>query len=77
MAVKVGRCLLKERLKIANMTQAQLAKKIGKTQQRISDYANDQRQMSVPTLREVAQVLNCHMDDLYEWIEIPKSRHHE
>jgi DNA-binding XRE family transcriptional regulator len=77
MTVKVGRCLLKERLKEAKMSQKTLAQKVGKSKQRISDYANDRVQMSMATAREIAQVLGCHIDDLYEWIEVPTSRPNE
>lgn len=71
MTITVGRCLLKERLKIAKMTQAELARILNKKPQRISDYANNERQMSPPTMKAVAIVLKCHMDDLYEWIVTP------
>lgn len=71
MTVTVGKCLLKDRLKDAKMTQAELARKIKKKPQRISDYANNVRSMSPETMKAVAIVLKCHMDDLYEWIITP------
>ncbi|MGK5509454.1 helix-turn-helix domain-containing protein [Brevibacillus formosus] len=75
MAVEVGRCLLKDRLKDAHMTQAELADKLDLSPQRVSDYANNLRTIPINRLREIAQILRCHMDDLYEWIEVPGSRH--
>lgn len=70
MAVKVGRCLLKDRLREAHMTQAELAAIIDVSPQRVSDYANNHRPIPVHRMREIAQILKCHMDDLYEWIVV-------
>ncbi|MCM3144314.1 helix-turn-helix transcriptional regulator [Brevibacillus sp. MER 51] len=71
MTVTVGKCLLKDRLKDAKMTQAELASILNKKPQRISDYANNARFMSPLTMKAIATVLKCHMDDLYEWIITP------
>ncbi|MGK5654586.1 helix-turn-helix transcriptional regulator [Brevibacillus formosus] len=68
MAVQIGRCLLKDRLKEAKLTQVELALRLGKSKQRISDYANNHVQMSLATCREIAQIVGCTIDDLYEWL---------
>ncbi|WP_240470132.1 helix-turn-helix transcriptional regulator [Brevibacillus laterosporus] len=73
MTFKVGRCRLFERLKIADMTQADLAEKIQMKRQQLSDYANNRNVMSLSNARSIAHALGCHIDDLYEWIEIPPS----
>lgn len=74
-----GRCLLKRQLKQAKMTQKQLAKRLNKSEQRISDYVNSRVQMSLGTCKTVAEILNCSIEDLYEWIYVPhvprKNRH--
>lgn len=75
-----GKCLLSTRRKKAGMTQKQLAKKIKKTAQRISDYENDRMKMSLPVCRSVAFYLDCSIEDLYEWemVEsIPRSNRQE
>lgn len=68
MTVKVGRCLLTERLKEAKMTQAELARRIGKSKQRINDYAKNRVEIPLAVARQIAQILGCYIDDLYEWI---------
>ncbi|MGM0940321.1 MAG: helix-turn-helix transcriptional regulator [Bacillota bacterium] len=70
MAYKVGRCLLQSRLDNAVMTQQQLADKLGVTKQQISKYVLDRQKMSLQVAKNVASVLNCHIEDLYEWIEV-------
>nr|WP_026681370.1 helix-turn-helix transcriptional regulator [Priestia megaterium] len=70
MAYKVGRCLLQSRLDNAAMTQQQLADKLGVTKQQISKYVLDRQKMSLQVAKNVASVLNCHIEDLYEWIEV-------
>ncbi|PPA87938.1 XRE family transcriptional regulator [Brevibacillus laterosporus] len=74
MTFKVGRCRLYERLKIADMTQTDLAEKIKMKRQQISDYANNRNVMSLSNAKSIAYALNCHIDDLYEWNEIPPSK---
>ncbi|WP_254068715.1 helix-turn-helix transcriptional regulator [Brevibacillus sp. 7WMA2] len=41
--------------------------------QQLSDYANNRNVMSLSNARSIAHALGCHIDDLYEWIEIPPS----
>jgi DNA-binding XRE family transcriptional regulator len=71
MAFKVGRCLLQQRLAEARMTQQELAEKIDMKPQQLSDYAANRYTMSLRNARTIAHALGCHIDDLYEWIEIP------
>lgn len=66
---KVGRCLLKYHLHKNNMTQKELAVKIGKTEQTISRYANNQNMMSYETAMNIASILNCAMEDLYKKVK--------
>lgn len=71
---EVGRCLIKDRLRIVKLTQQELADKLGMSKTQISDYANDHRKMSLKTARKVAQALDCHIDDLYEWVPEDSNR---
>lgn len=70
MAYKVGRCLLRELLHRADMEQLQLAHKLNVTPQQINKYVNDKQGMSLEVAKNIASILNCQMDDLYEWTEV-------
>jgi DNA-binding XRE family transcriptional regulator len=68
---EVGKCLLTDKLHQARMTQQELADRLGVTRQQINHYINpnvDKRR--IMTLRiaiNIASILNCHIEDLYEW----------
>ncbi|MEB8651888.1 helix-turn-helix transcriptional regulator [Bacillus cereus] len=64
----VGKCLLKDRLRDAKMTQQDLAIAINRPKTRISEYARNKKAMSLATAKSIAVVLKCHIDDLYEWV---------
>jgi transcriptional regulator with XRE-family HTH domain len=49
------------------MTQIQLAAKINKSPQWISDIVNDRHKLSLKNAKLVADAVGCHIDDLYEW----------
>lgn len=67
MPYRVGRCLLADLLKKAGMTQQELALKLNVPKQQINKYVHNRQQMAYKTAREIAQILNCSMEDLYEW----------
>lgn len=73
MSVEVGRCLVRSLLRQRGMTQQQLAEKIGMTKQQVSVYVTNEQQMSLKTARRFALALNCHIDDLYEWLPAKSS----
>lgn len=64
-----GRCLLQPLLEKANMSQSELARRTGISQRMISYYASDKKRMSVDSMRAISIVLNCRMEDLYEWVD--------
>jgi len=70
LAYKVGRCLLRERLRNADMTQWELAERLNVREQQINKYVNDRQGMSLQVAKNIASVLDCQMEDLYEWIEV-------
>ncbi|RDW21048.1 XRE family transcriptional regulator [Oceanobacillus arenosus] len=70
MALKVGRCLLQNRLKDAHMTQQELANRMGITVQQINKYVRNRQKMSIEVAGNIAFILKCHVEDLYEWIEV-------
>lgn len=66
----VGKCLLSDKLLQARMTQQELADKLGVTKQQINSYATGRRIMTLPIAKNIATVLHCKIDDLYEWIPV-------
>lgn len=70
LAYKVGRCLLRERLIEADMTQVELAIALGVRVQQINKYVLDKQKMSLQVAYNIAVILNCRIDDLYDWIEV-------
>lgn len=67
MQVRVGRCLLREHLESRKITQLQLAEKLGVYEQAINRYVNNRAVMSYQIAKNIADILECDMDDLYEW----------
>ncbi|HSH25626.1 MAG TPA: helix-turn-helix transcriptional regulator [Massilibacterium sp.] len=71
MAYKVGRCQLRKRLQEAKMSQNELAAKLKVTRQQINKYVSDPPViMTLQVAKNIASILNCTMDDLYEWEEV-------
>jgi DNA-binding XRE family transcriptional regulator len=70
LAYKVGRCLLRYFLDEAGMSQRDLAILLDVTDQQISKYVRDSQKMSIQVAKNVATILNCQIEDLYEWIEV-------
>jgi transcriptional regulator with XRE-family HTH domain len=72
MAYRIGRCLLSKRLRLVGMTQTQLAERLGVQRQQVSRWARNEQGMSLESAYNVATILDCYMDDLFEWIPIRK-----
>lgn len=70
MTYQVGRCLLRYRLYDADMNQQELAERLNIKAQQINKYVLNKRIMSLPVAKNIASVLNCRIEDLYEWIEV-------
>lgn len=69
MAYKVGRCLLQTQLNKKHMTQVELAKRMGVSKQQINKYVKNKQRMSLEVAANIAFILNCHIEDLYDWVE--------
>lgn len=74
LAYKVGRCLLQVRLNNTHTSQQELAHKLGITKQQVNKYVLNKQKMSIETAGNIAFILRCHIDDLYEWIEAGDNR---
>ncbi|RHW37288.1 XRE family transcriptional regulator [Neobacillus notoginsengisoli] len=70
MAYKIGRCLLLDLLRKKDMSQLQLAEIMGIRVQQINKYVLNKQRMSLQVAKNIATILNCKIDDLYEWIEV-------
>lgn len=67
MAIKVGRCLLRKKLYDLDMTQSELAGRLNVTEQQINKYVNDRQRMSIEVAKNISDICNCRIEDLYEW----------
>lgn len=67
---KVGKCRLQEFLDASGMTQTDLAHKVNVSRQQVSRFANNRRIMSYEVAKNISSLLNCEMDELYEFLEV-------
>lgn len=74
MAEKIGRCRLRSILRARKLRQTHFAEMVGMSKQQINDYVNNRVIMSIETARRFAKILDCQIDDLYEWEEDGPSR---
>lgn len=67
MTYKVVRCLLRDLLRKNGMSQVDLAVKLGVTPQQVQHYVQTNRLMSIEVAMNIASILGCNIEDLYEW----------
>ncbi|MCY8191485.1 helix-turn-helix transcriptional regulator [Bacillus spizizenii] len=67
---EVGKCRIPELCKEIGMEHAQLAAKVGLNKTRISDYASLRNIPSIELAYNIAHVLGCRPEDLYEWVKV-------
>ncbi|PID15563.1 transcriptional regulator [Sporosarcina sp. P34] len=70
MAYKVGRCLLREILESKGMNQNDLAIKLSVTKQQVNKYVTNKQGMSLEVAKNIAVILDCQIEDLYQWNEV-------
>jgi len=56
------------------MSQQELAERLGVARQQIHSYTSGKRLMTLPIARNIAHVLHCDINDLYEWIPVEERR---
>lgn len=49
------------------MSQQELANRLGISKQQVNKYVKKEHVMTLKTAKNVAVILNCKIDDLYEW----------
>lgn len=52
------------------MEQVDLAYKLKVTPQQVNKYVKGVQGMSLETAENISLILNCQVDDLYEWVEV-------
>jgi transcriptional regulator with XRE-family HTH domain len=67
LALRIGRCQIPKLLRVAKLTQAELADRCGMSESTISHYANNRRVMSIQSAKLIAVALKVYIDDLYVW----------
>lgn len=67
--VSRGRCLLPHLLAARRLTQTEYSKRSGRSQRMISHFCRNERIMLPEDMYVASKILNCRMDELYEWIE--------
>lgn len=72
MEIRIGRSRLPELLRKRRMSQTELARRIGVSDSYISQIINGTSKFSLIKAKMAADVLDCYIDDLYEWIIISK-----
>lgn len=70
----VDKCLLIDRLRKAGLTQQQLAEFTNIPKSTISQYVSGKHIMSLERAKTIAYVLNCNIDDLYQWKSVKDDR---
>ncbi len=66
-----GRCRLHQLLKERRKTNRWLSEVTGISEQKISNYANNVTTIGrMNAAKTIASALKCHIEDLYEWIEV-------
>lgn len=69
MHISRGRCLLSNLLAQKGWTHTEYARRSGRSRRVISHFCNDERVMLPEDMYLASKLLDCRMEDLYEWIE--------
>lgn len=65
--VLIRKSLLRDRRIAAGYTQEQLARMIGVSKTRISEYENEPINMTITTAKKLAVACNCEVDELFDF----------
>ena len=65
--------MIRDYRKRAGYTQVKLGTLVGMDKSRVSDYENLRYVMRVDTALRFAEVFDCAIEDLYEWVETDSS----
>ncbi|WP_110933794.1 helix-turn-helix transcriptional regulator [Paenibacillus bouchesdurhonensis] len=73
MGLRLGDCLLLERLEEKGISQAEFAKRMGVSRQFVSKLISGERKMSLEFAFNAAHILGCRVTDLYI-LEVVRNR---
>ncbi|TCJ00435.1 helix-turn-helix domain-containing protein [Cytobacillus praedii] len=62
-----GKCLLRHLLFDKKISQFELSIRTGIDSSLISKYVNNKKEMTLLTAYKIAKVLNCKIEELYDW----------
>ncbi|MEC1870373.1 helix-turn-helix transcriptional regulator [Bacillus paralicheniformis] len=71
---KVGKCRIPELCSNRGIDQTQLAAKVGLTKQQITDYVSLRNKPSIERAYNLAKILGCSIEDLYEWTGVSDTK---
>lgn len=72
MALRKGRCRLSELL--GELKQAEFARRMKVTEATVSRWVSGDREMTYENAVLAARILDCHAEDFYDWIIVPKGK---
>lgn len=61
------KCLVPQHLRRLKKTQRWFAKKVGESEQQVSNYIKMERLPGIAKAKKWATILECTIDDLYQW----------
>ena len=64
---RIGRSRLLEHLNRIGMTQAEYARRIGVSEPFVSRIISGEKKLSLTKAKKSADILKCHIEELYEW----------
>lgn len=70
MALSFGRSRLPELLAKRKMSQAEFARRLNVSEGFVSQIISGTSKLSLLKAKVAADILKCHIDDLYEWVYI-------
>lgn len=72
MALRKGSCRL--RFILGDMSQTEFASRMKVADSTVSRWLKNEREMSYENAVLASRILNCHAEDFYDWIEVPKGK---
>jgi DNA-binding transcriptional regulator YiaG len=74
MALRKGSCQLQHFLDVNEISPAEFARRMKVSESTVSRWKKNEREMTYENAVLASRILNCHAEDLYDWIEVPKGK---
>jgi plasmid maintenance system antidote protein VapI len=72
MALRKGSCRL--HILLGDMSQAEFARRMKVTEATVSRWVSSKREMTYENAVLASRILDCHAEDIYDWIEVSKGK---